>query len=1374
MELFRGKISLKNIEVEGITTTHPPFATIDKVSLKFDTSSLLRGKDFFQSIRKVEINKVNFSLFIDEKGHLNLPRPKPAKLPKRVFTFPLEIGAIDGNLQDDFVSKQKWRIKGRGKIIIHQGATYFLIQGGVNGSPFLIRGEYQQERVSLGLALKSLKFSLPQASGVVSAGLLLQVKGGKLLWEAQAILQNASITQKKLPFKILNCSLDFLGNQDTCWIRRLKLSIDKGVSFNEGELLFSLHKPYTLEAGGVFEGKASSFLSLFDVSKKGKDSQLMGDFPLRVELKAVGNLSRPILEANVQVAKAYFRGLAIDNNKVSIRYFNDNLEIVQGEGQLMGGEIGYRGIIKISDKIYVFRVMAKNIDFQRLPDNIKQEMKRTLKLKEFPEGKLKNAVFLAKGIGKESPYLELQTQLSQFKYLKVLGKNLYIKMDYKDDVVDIERLSAEDEKGSFAFIGKVNLTEQTIDGDIEGMDINIGKIAQLFGVGNCNGYAYLRGRVNGALREPRFECGVEAFDLGYGAYEVDHFSCQLEREGAMLRISELSFVKGMGEGEAKGEANILTGGVSLEGKVNNLLLSELLPEDIVKTGVGEGNFLIKGSLHSLDFEFEGKATDLLIKDNYLKTIDMALAWENGKGKVRKGKAVLEEGEVDFKGEFDKNELLLSLEGHNISLAQLPFLEEEIEGYVGFKGQVEGTLTSPRFQGEVFGDVIYSGEKGRLLAKISIDKSRVEGKEISYSIKDGKLSAALSYSLKEGNLTGYLQADNLPLTLVERLSHIPTGWGGKLSTNLTISGNRKEPYVRGMFRCDELGNRYLELTHLEGNYTLDEKILRLQAVRGEKGDFTLDGQAEFDILSKDYSLSFEAKNLPLAMLKSFMPQLKPEGKGYATIKSSGNFSLPFLSLAFNSPEAKLNGVELENLKLLAEWDGKVLTLKDVALWREGKEVKGEARLPFGWKDGLRKDKPWYVMFGWEKQDISWLKNLTPSLDVLEGNATGSVTVRGTYDEPDASGYIVLEKCNLKPKGFGEGLKNTNAKLVLQKNRASFENVSFQVGEGRGEIKGNLYMGREGIKIETVASLMNATLETRNFSGYGENFKGSLNGFLNITGDIGKPLLLGSLSLSNAKLDLSSYTPLKEGRQITLKKGFNPTFLLTLGLGSNCWFASAGSRVLAEGRLSLIGSLSSPRFQGHFSSRSGILLISNYIFRLREGAVDVVYVGNVLSLNVFARAETKLREYKITAYITGPYDNLQLRFTSSPPLPQNAILAMFVPEEFAGNPEQFLKKELTSAFATGLEARVLAPLEFALAEKTGLEEIGLEYGLEGYPILKLKQSILPKTYLVYSRWLTTPQERYTLALERNIGGDIYLTFTTDELKRKIWGIEGAMRF
>ncbi|MBC7328644.1 translocation/assembly module TamB domain-containing protein [bacterium] len=595
----------------------------------------------------------------------------------------------------------------------------------------------------------------------------------------------------------------------------------------------------------------------------------------------------------------------------------------------------------------------------------------------------------------------------------------------------------------------------------------------------------------------------------------------------------------------------------------------------------------------------------------------------------------------------------------------------------------------------------------------------------------------------------------------------------MSTVLRISGRVDNPKLVGDFRCKNIGDEFIELTEMEGRYSLDGKKLVVEGLKGSKEDFQLDGKAEIDLKGKNLNYLFSLKNFPFSLFSSFYPKLKSTGKADIELSGKGNISNQVCAFALKSNQLLVNGERLDNIDIIGEWRSDDFDIKSIRFFKGGKQIIGEATLPVGKSLILKKDKPISLKISWEKQNIGFLGKFIPIFEEFTGESSGQIVVKGTISAPDASGYVNFENGYVKPIGFEDYLKNINVKLVLQENKATFERASFQLGEGSVDMNGNIYLG-EGFRFETLARLNNAGIKERNLSSYGEKFQGALNGFVNINGNLRNLIVIGNLTLSNARLDLSSYTISPKVSKVKRTPVVNPAFLLNVNLGKNCWFTSSGSNVLTQGRLTLIGSLVNPAMQGHFSSRSGLVRIANYIFRLQEASVDVAYIGKTLSLNVFARAETSLRGYKITAYINGPYDNLQIRFASSPPLPQNTILAMFIPQEFASDPEKFFKSELANAFAIGVGTTILAPLEFSLAEVTGLEEISFEYGVEGYPVLRLKEGILPKTYLVYSRWLSGPKNRYTVGLEWNIGGDLYLTYSVDELKRKIWGIEGSLRF
>jgi len=1375
IELLKGRIILSDISVKGAMPNLPPLAKIDKMTISIKPFSLFKEKDFSRSIKDVRINSLTFSLFRDEKGKWNIHLPKPTKPTKGIPpTFPIHIQNLQGKLTDLSFTKREWIVNGKGKIFLLKGETAFQFGGAINEAPFLLSGRNFPQGFEARFSLKSLAFSLPYGKGVLSVNLFFQKSGKNLRWETQASLRNASLQHKQLPFKLLNCSFNFVGNQDVCGIEDLKVQTDNGLKFGMKKALFSLKKPNLFEIKGNLEGRAMALLDLLKKAFKVKRLARMGDFPLKGEIYASGNLSNPFIEANIRFPKVIFRGLVLTENKLSLLYYKNKLEVVKGESRVGEGDVSYKGLIDLRSSNYMLEGKVGNFSLAKLPENLKSELMRKLKLEDFPKGKIKSLDLYGKGNLKSQPSIEGYAELSEFKFVKVFEENLYLNFSYKNGVIDLRRVAGEDAKGKFAFKGQIDMDKGEINGEFEGMDMKIGEISSLLKAGDLKGIAYLRGNIKGPISNPVFSGGVEAFNVGMKQYDGDYLFLEFEGDREKLRFPRLFFVKGLGEGWAEGEINLKERIVNLKGRAEKIVLSQFVKEEALKGGIGEGDFEIRGPLTSPQIVLNFNVRDFLVENAYAKYAQGEISWSKGGAIIKNGKLFMEEGEIDFEGKLVGREIMLSLNGKHLSLSHLP-LRNEVKGFLDFQGRLAGTLRNPYFEGEVRAEPIYENEMGKLKTSLFISKDRLEARDLTYEIEGGRVSASLLYLFRNKALSGYIEGENIPISFAERLTKVERipSFQGKLSTNVKIGGSVDKPSIAGIFRCEDIRNRYFSLSTLEGNYSLERNLLVVEDLRGMEKEMSVSGKGRMDLEKMDFSLEIETSKMPLSTLSFLLPSITPKGEGNLTIRGEGNIKAPLIKANFDSPKVEINDEFLDNLSLEAELGKGSLGIKGFSFFVDGKEVKGEAQIPWGIEEGIKRDSPLKASVSWERQKISFLRRFLPYFKEIEGETTGEIHLEGTYDNPQTSGFVNLEGGYMKPNGLEEGLTNVNARINLQENKAVFERASFQLGRGEGELRGSISMGKGGLQLGVSANLRDLTLRENNISGYGERFEGSLNGVVNLMGNIRSPLILGRLVLTNSKIDFSSYTIPKEqvggGR-----RAFNPSFLMDVSIGSNSWFISSGSRVLTEGRLGLTGTLKNPIVQGHFSSRSGLILLSNYVFRLREGSADLFYGFDNFRLNVLARAETMVSGYKITANISGPYEDLRVSFSSSPPLPQRAIMAMFVPTEFVGDPEKFIKKELTNAFAIGVESKLLAPLEFGLAEAFGLEEISLEYSLEGLPVLRARQELFPDTFIAYSRWLAAPQERYIISLERRLKGDIYLTFSTDEQKRKFWGIEGSLRF
>lgn len=1352
-----------------------PLASVEEVEIMLSFPALLSKKDFSQSIKGVMVKGVRFHLICNEEGKWNLPPSKPPKPPTGPpVSFPIEIKDIGGDLTDRYLTKRDWRMAGNALILLQGPSTRFRAEGFLEGAPFSLEGERKLEDLRLKMSVRSLPFSSPYAKGIGTLSLLFSRKEGKNSWNAQLQLRNASFSHKRLPFPIEDCSLHFIGNEKVCNINHLSTRIG-GIRIGDGEAIFSLEKPYFLNVKADIQGKTQDILRLSRNLPKRKVSFLSSLPNLQFEGKVIGqgSLQKPYIEAELDMTPFAYRGLRIKQTHVKCTYYDDFFKVEAARANVEGGEVISQILFDFRSRDYAFQGDLKHLDLSALPANIKKELQRLGKLGSFPQGEV-DFSWVAWGDISHPPSIGALLRAKELKFVNIFLKNLYSKLTFENGSLWVERAQVEDDKGRFAFTGTIDAKTGTIQGTLEGMDVDLDRIAKLARVKRVGGIAYLRGEVGGTLSRPLFQGGIEVFQGGYRDFSLDQAILHIQASPEGVEFSEVEFLKGVGKGTAKGRLDIAKGELFLEGKAENLFLPDILPEEVGMNGIGEARFSIKGDLSSPIVEVQGEARDGDIKGWDFRKVEGLFHWNASTGIVEGGKMVWGDSEVDFSGAISRKSIDIAVVGEKVLLQDLP-LNREIGGKIKLEGKVGGSLSSPFFEGNVSGEVTYRGKEGDLQASLWVDEGAIRFPQIEYRINGGRSFASLSYDPKTQRIKGNLHMEDIPADFLSEVigvrEHFPRK--GLLSAELALNGTLKEPELEGVFRGTNLANEFFRLSLLKGRCALKGKEVSFSEVEGEEEDMRVTAEGRLDYGERQISLDCDASNLPLSMLTSFFPGIKPEGKGNVSFILEGSTLSPQFTASFNAKGIKVKRVDLEDISLVANYQEEVISLDHLSLLREGKALQGEGKLGFNLRKGFLRDRPLNIAMHWEEQDISWLKEFLPFVEEIEGKTSGEIEIGGTIDKPSLRGYADFKGCNAKPEGFEEGLKNADVRFRLEENKAIVEKASFAMGKGSGTLNGSIEWTKEGLQMALASTLDGVDIRTNDLLGYKENFRGTASGSLNIDGPILTPSIKGNITLSHSILDVSSYKPKALGKP-GKKRLFNPLFSLNTRLGANCWFISSGARALVEGSTNLQGTLKYPRVEGHFTSRSGTLVLSSYLFRLSEATVDLYYLPGVFNLNVLAQARTTLGRYKITADITGPYNDLHLRFSSSPPLPQKAIMAMFVPEEFQTDPEAFLKQEIMGAFTAGLQLRLLAPLEFALAQAMGLEEISFEYAPEKVLVVNLREEILKDTYIGYSRWLSTPIPRYVFKIERRLGGNLFLYWSRDEQKRESWGIEGGLRF
>jgi translocation and assembly module TamB len=159
--------------------------------------------------------------------------------------------------------------------------------------------------------------------------------------------------------------------------------------------------------------------------------------------------------------------------------------------------------------------------------------------------------------------------------------------------------------------------------------------------------------------------------------------------------------------------------------------------------------------------------------------------------------------------------------------------------------------------------------------------------------------------------------------------------------------------------------------------------------------------------------------------------------------------------------------------------------------------------------------------------------------------------------------------------------------------------------------------------------------------------------------------------------SQEEPLEWGRAIALH--------VTIYLDENLSVRSPQAHVRTGGTLSLEGTVAEPVMLGSVETQEGRITFRRHRFILENA---VVRFDDPRRINPYldVRATTRIRTYDVTMGLTGRADDLTIRLTSEPPLPQEDLLALVTlgqtREElgqsgglaFAGEAAQMLSQEL----------------------------------------------------------------------------------------------------
>jgi hypothetical protein len=618
--------------------------------------------------------------------------------------------------------------------------------------------------------------------------------------------------------------------------------------------------------------------------------------------------------------------------------------------------------------------------------------------------------------------------------------------------------------------------------------------------------------------------------------------------------------------------------------------------------------------------------------------------------------------------------------------------------------------------------------------------------------------------------------------------------GTLSGSATVDGRAPSLGLGGELAVTGASVAGYTISHAEAHAEARNGTIALTSASADLGFVQLDAHGAF-ALAPGAPLALDvhavAPDLGVAV-HALAPQTRPielAGAFESTAELRGTLAAPRLSAGFEVRNGRFNAVAIPRVLGEAALDGRAFTLQnaDIALAHGSASISGEVPLvlaPFAL--GPR-GSPVSAELTAQNVDLAAFAPLFPAGTKTGGTLNGRIGIEGSVGRPQLYGSLSLAGGSYVSNLERAPVKNVNASLAFA--QSSVDLQAFHAGLGGGTLDGS---GRLDLPFAQTPNIgyavrLIAKKADLDFPAYG---KGQVDGNLAIASGNVRPLVTGSVAVSNATIPFATLLTAAEGGGgggATGLPPFNLDFDVQASAGTNVRVRSSIIDIGATGALDLTGNLAAPRLAGTITSTGGTFTTYNHAFRVQRGIVRFDAADGVVpTLDLVATAHVYNPDpdptrniagsANITVTVSGPADGFKVTYASNPSYSdaQIAALLLDVPALLGGvnfnaigtdvrgapgetnvllppgvTPDETgvitFSDEVFSFFSTALTQHALSPVEAAAQRILGLSDFGLTLDRTGGIGVSGRRQLGQRDfYAVASETLSYPQ-RSSLGLE-----------------------------
>jgi translocation and assembly module TamB len=272
-------------------------------------------------------------------------------------------------------------------------------------------------------------------------------------------------------------------------------------------------------------------------------------------------------------------------------------------------------------------------------------------------------------------------------------------------------------------------------------------------------------------------------------------------------------------------------------------------------------------------------------------------------------------------------------------------------------------------------------------------------------------------------------------------------------------------------------------------------------------------------------------------------------------------------------------------------------------------------------------------------------------------TADATIRGTFSNPLVNGKLQLQKASFNLLDFTTGISNANGEVDFNGTSAQFQNLTGEVGGGKVVLSGFMaYSGATRMALRAKATNVRVRLQP--------GVSASADADIHLSGRLESSVATGTVNInqityapqSDIGAILSRAAPAVQTRptpSVILDNMKLDVVVRTTSATSVR--ASVAQSLQMDANLHVQGAASLPGVTGRIAISQGKLVFMGTTYNVNLGTISFynpLRIDPVLDLSL----QTVARGVDVTLRVTGPIDNMNLSYTSNPPLQFQEVLGL----------------------------------------------------------------------------------------------------------------------